>query len=141
MSVVGFATLFWKTACSNRYPSWSPEQNYFSQPVRPTSYGRGGRQEGVEKIVNLLSPQFCFAQNPHSCRPLHVNIANSDAIYSGLWSYISPSLAFKFRATRDESLFSPPDRFSRNRNDVSLCSPRATEPLFSFSACQFGNTF
>ena len=46
----------------------------FLSAVRPT-YGR--RWENHQ----FLSPQFCFAQNPHSCRPLHVNISKSDAIY------------------------------------------------------------
>ena len=37
---VSFASLFWKTVCSNRYLSWTREQNYFSQrrqlrPRRP----------------------------------------------------------------------------------------------------------
>ena len=34
------------------------------------------RADAAEKIVNFLSPPFLSAQNPHSCRPLHVNIAN-----------------------------------------------------------------
>ena len=56
------------------------------------SYSRGSRQDGFEKIINFLSPRFYFVQKPHTCCHLHVNIANSDAIY---WSSINVCIRLK----------------------------------------------
>ena len=54
---VRFAGLFWKTVCSNRYLSWSREQNYFSQR-RQLRRAVGGTAAGAGKTALRKSSIF-----------------------------------------------------------------------------------